>query len=480
MLLFVMSVLAMFGTGCGYAAEKPAPTPIQHYDVSSLFQAFYDHWGGEAVLGKAISPELTEGHNKFQWVETGKIVFDPQAPVDRRFVMAPLGRGMGVEEPAIPPPDRPELRYVGGHTIYPDFWPLYEDLGANVVGNPLTEARYNPVRRRYEQYFENLGFYRLEGHSDVHLLLYGVWSCGTECQRYLAQEGEPLNSLVDVGAIDINGEVNPVFEEMIRWLGRDFTGSDLSQAYLRDGTLEQVFENVVLVTNNIDDPMRVTLRSLPTELNVISALPLAYSGAPDMQFVAVDDDLGYEVPNYFWAYIQRHGGLEFLGAPITHLEQVDPRTYRQCFMNICLLYVPDEIESMRIRPEALGYVYRLLYPPPVSTPKPTQTPAMDVTTLKVWESFSAITSTQRQEIGAFIMSNDTPISEIVTELVLIMPDGSQEYYTMPPTDQDGHTSMLLAPIDAMNGLIIEYQVCISHSVHQQFCVRDSFMIWNNP
>lgn len=466
--------------GCSFAAETPIPTPDKLYDVSPLFQAFFDYWGGEAVFGKAISPEIAEGRTRFQWVETGKIVFDPQAPVDQKFSMAPLGLQMGVEEPAIAPPEQPELHYIGGHTIHPDFWPMYEKLGANVVGKPLTEARKNPVRKRYEQYFENLGFYRLEGQMDVRLLLYGVWSCGSDCQWYLAQEGESLNSTIDSGAVVVYGNVHPVFQPTIRYLGRDFTGYDLTQAYDRDGSLEQVFENVVLFTTDIDDPSSVRLRALPKLLNIRPDPPQPNSGSPDMQFVATDGELGYEVPNYFYDYIQQHGGLEWIGTPITQLLQVDPRTYRQCFTNVCLLYVPDEFESMRIRPEASGYVYSFLFPPPKNSLLPTLPPVKKVTTIKVWESYPALTSKQRQEIGALLVANYVPITNVVTELVLVMPNGSREFYTMPPTDSNGRTSILLPPVEAENGTLIEYQVCIPYSAEQQFCVGDSFMIWNNP
>jgi hypothetical protein len=473
MLVFV---LLTTGTGCSNATATPQPTPHPRYSVSPLFRTFYD-WGGEKSFGRPISPEISEGNIKYQWLEKGKMVFNPQAEV-AKFSFGPLGRDMGVEGPAVPAPVQPELHYLGGHTIHPDFWPKYEELGAHMVGLPLTEARYNPVRRRYEQYFENLGFYRLIGHPDVHLLNYGVWACGDEC--IIPDSGDDYVASIDpAGTIDVFGSVDSVFVEVIDWVGSDLIGSDLTAAYTRDGTLEQVFENAVLMTDNLTDPSSVQLRALSTDLNIYPERPKSYEENPGMQFVVVDGDLGYEIPNYFWEYIQDHGGLEITGSPITHLTQLDARTSRQCFTNLCLIYVPDEIENMRVRPEALGYVYRLLYPPPEAAPQTSPIPAKEITTVKVWESFSTVGSTQPQEIAALLFSNNEPVLGAAMEVMLIMPDGSQQFYAMPPTDENGRTSILLTPIRASNGTLIEYQVCIPQSGQQKICIADSFLIWNN-
>ena len=430
------------------------------------------------MFGKPISSEVSEGKKRYQWLEKGKMVFDPQAPVKKRFSFAPLGRSMGVEGPTVPPPKQPEFHYFGGHIIHPDFWPKYEELGAQIVGLPLSEARYNPVRRRYEQYFENLGFYRLVGQPDVYLLNYGVWACGADCDY---TGGENYEAILDPsGEIDVFGNVDSIFVEVIDWVGGDLIGSDLTGAYTRDGTLEQVFENVVLMTDNLTDPSSVQLRALSTDLNIYPERPKPYEENPGMHFVAIDGDLGYEIPSYFWDYIQGHGGLEITGPPITHLTQVDARTSRQCFTNLCLIYVPDEIENLRVRPEALGYVYRLLYPPPEVAPQSAPIEAKEVITVKVWESFPTVGSTQPQEIAAILLSNFEPVQGAVMEVMLILPDGTQQFYGMPPTDENGRTSILLTPIRASNGTLIEYQVCMPQSTQQKICIADSFMIWNNP
>ena len=70
--------------------------------------------------------------------------------------------------------------FLNGHVIPGEFFAKYNELGGeDVVGKPLTGMIYSPVYRRYEQYFENLGFYRLANAptGDVQLLAYGSWAC---------------------------------------------------------------------------------------------------------------------------------------------------------------------------------------------------------------------------------------------------------------------------------------------------------------
>lgn len=478
---YFLLVLILAGVGCDVAIETPQENPPDQDQVSHLFTAFYEHWGGKSLLGKPISSEITENQKKIQWLEKGKMVFDPEAPARDRFSFAPLGRIMGVEEPPILPPNDSELRYSNGHTIHPYFQSKYYELGVSNVGFPLTEARYNPIRRRYEQYFENLGFYKLRDESDVYLLNYGVWACGEECVKFQGVLGIQSNDTTDpLGEIDVFGNVDSIFEGMIDEIGRDFTGADLTPSYTRDGTLEQVFENVVLWTDRLSNPESVRLKSVSSDLNIIHDEPIQYNVSEDNHFVAIVGELGYEIPNYFWEYILEHGGIDITGPPITHPAQLDGDSVRQCFKNVCLIYMPNEIESLRIRPEALGYAYKNLYPAPAVTYESTPLPVREITTLKVWESFPAIGATQSQEINAIFASNFMPVAGIVLELVLTLPDGTQQFFPMQPTDEAGRTSIVLPPTSTVNGSVTEYLVCYFTSEQNKYCSGGEFITWNNP
>jgi hypothetical protein len=101
-------------------------------------------------------------------------------------------------------------------------------------------------------------------------------------------------------------------------------------------------------------------------------------------------------------------------------------------------------------------------------------------TLQLWETYSLISSNESQEIGVGIFENDLPLQDVEPDLVLTLPDGGSRSYYMLPTDQEGQTRVQIEPIQAQNGTLIPYQVCIDNLNRERFCVRDSFLIWGNP
>jgi hypothetical protein len=442
------------------------PTLDLWYEVDPIFRAFYSYLGGKNILGPVISPAIKEGNLTVQFIEAGKMVFDPQAPAKNRFTLAALGKIMDINEPPVPPPTQPGVHYACGHIIYPDFIALYESLGERNVGCPLTEARYNPFRKRYEQFFENLGLYRLEGSIEVRLLSYGAMICDKICGP-----PKPTNGDVDVKFID------PVFKGFVNKMGMDFTGFAVSDAYWgKDGGWEQILENLVVALS--PNTNSISVRPLSKEVNIVPQAPKPYNGNQDNFFYAIQGDLGYEIPAYIWDYIVQHGGVPVSGPPITHFVPLGDHTYRQCFANLCLVYETKALEGVSIRPEALGYAYKsIYYTDQLQTPQFNS--GRDIT-LWVWESNPAIDSSQSQEIGVLVSENFSPLPEIVPILVVTMPDGSRQGRMMPPTNVGGKSYLRLQPIQAQNSTLIPYQVCILKPDGGTLCIADSFIIWNNP
>ena len=223
---------------------KPSLSKINIFPVEPLFADYYHHLGGEKRLGPAISPLIESGDIKMQYLEAGLLRFDPAALVGNRFSLAPLALMWEIAEPAVPAPNDSDVRYLNGHVLFPDFVRLYDELGGmRIVGRPLTEGRHNPERRRIEQYFENLGFYRFEQDPPgiVRLMSYGVFACDQNC-RYRTQPAA-IPSLY--------GYLPEPFAAEVAKLGLSFTGfiqSGPSKA--PDGKTEVVFENVVLVAES--------------------------------------------------------------------------------------------------------------------------------------------------------------------------------------------------------------------------------------
>jgi len=473
-LVLLVTLFWLFGAGCDYEqASSPVITEVPFFEVDQVFREFYAHLGGKEILGEPISDVIIEEERTVQFLETGKMVLDRNAPAYRRFHFATLASDLDVVEPALPPPEQPSPYYIKGHYVSPEFWTLYESLGGIAfVGPPVTEVKYQPEFRRYEQYFAGLGFYRSEGSEDVHLLAYGVWACGDRCARPVVR---------NAGPIDIIPSVDPTFAPLVRILGTDFTGFAISDPYLsRDGMWKQIFENVVLIANSPNVPDTVRLAVLSKELGISTEPLRVSSGAANTYFYAVDGSLGYDIPLYFWNYIQTHGGVGLFGPPIGHYGPfLKPQSYHQCFVYLCLM---DEVMwdgRISIHPEPLGYAYKqLLYERELV--KDGRASFEWAVTMRVWELYPVISPNLEQVVGVSISNNEMPLANVTPKLTLTLMDGSKKELAMPSTDANGQSTLRLEPTPAENGTLIPYTVCISRFETEKFCVSDTYLIWNNP
>jgi hypothetical protein len=473
-LILLVTLFWLFGSGCDTDQASNLETiDVPIFEVDQVFREFYAHLGGRETLGEPISDVMIEGDWTVQFLETGKMVLDRKAPAFRRFHFAPLASDLGVVEPSLPPPTQPSPYYIKGHYVSPDFWMLFESLGGEaIVGAPVTEEKYQPAYRRYEQYFEGLGFYRFEDSTDVHLLAYGVWVCGSRCTS---------PRVMNAGPIDIKPYIDPTFTPLVRILGTDFTGFPISEPYIsRDGMWKLIFENVVLVANGPNVPDTGKLARLSKELGISTQPMRASSGAADVYFYAVDGNLGYDIPLHFWNYIQVHGGINIFGPPIGHYEPfLNSQSHHQCFVYLCLM---DEVlwdGRVSVHPEPLGYAYKqLLYEKESVKDEPSSFGW--AVTMRVWELYPVISADLEQVIGVSITNNDAPLSNVTPKLTLTMMDGSKKEIAMPATDASGQSTVRFDPTYAENGTLIPYTVCISRLETEKFCVSDTYLIWNNP
>ena len=479
-LILTLLLLAFLIAACAESKGglSVSVTPEGTYSVDPVFRKYYDDLGGVQVLGFAISPMFQEGARKFQYVQAGCLVFNPSL-IDRDQ-LAPLGLDMQIEEPPVPEPAETTGFYVNGHIVDQGFLPLYLELGGEkVVGRPLTELHYNLEMKRYEQYFANLGFFRLENDppDKISLLAYGSWKCDHHC-RYQS----PMNATIRFPALS-EGPGYEFFMKEYETLGVNFTGRPLVQPYLTEaGKWEQIFENVVM-TADPDEPRKVHLRALTEDLGILPQAPVPVSQEAGMVFWSPEGSQeGYQVPQLFWDYLNEHGGIKTSGKPITSVFITNDAVARQCFTNLCLDYYlsPSTPASLRIRPANLGYAYMDLFYKASETMDFIYDRAQHALTLEVWERYPVISSRENQEIGAGVFEGITPLSKIEPILIVSYPDGTQQASIFPPTGRDGLTTTQLEPIEAANGSRVAYQVCISTLERELFCLRDSFVIWMNP
>lgn len=457
-----------------FSACRPSPAnPLdvaqtETHDVGQRFRELYKRLGGSDSLGPAISPVFERSGVQYQYVVAALMVYDPTVDSGRYLRLAPIGLDVGVSDTPSPPPIDERERYINGHVIYQGFVGFYDQLGGErIVGLPLTEVHYNTKYGRIEQYFENLGFYQLETDppSEVHLLDYGVWKCGQACGY--DQESS--------GRVEPPSVFKSPFEEAISRLGIEYTGLPLTEPYVGfDGRLEQIFEYVV-VFSDPESPAGISLRPIYTLLGHKQApLEKPDSADSDMYFYHIENGLGYNIPKHFLDFINRHSGIEFAGPPVSRYSPLSDEKYRQCFLNLCLVYSPNQAEGMRIGLSPLGYTYKNSFYQ--SEPGGGGLPYHELT-IQLQVRYPLASSNQAQEIRVKVMEGEQPIPNLEPVLSLALPNGDEKTDQFPPTDENGETMMSISPISALNGTQIDYRVCVSAENGGNFCARDNYLIW---
>jgi hypothetical protein len=460
--------LVFFLASCTRAGGEPTPLPEGTYPVDPLFRDLYERYGGMSRLGPAISPVFESKGVIYQYVDRALLEYDPDAPRDQRLRLAPLGRDMGVYELPSGTVGLPGGLIVEGYPVYDKFAPLFQQLGGSaMVGKPLTGVHKNIEKNRYEQFFENLGFFWVEGASadDIGLLSYGAWKCDAYCRHAPPDDSRvvmPTKTAV------------PFLKEVAR-LGLDFTGYARTEPFLtQDGSLQQIFDNLVMVVNP-QDPDSVTLLPLPEKLGLMGDALQPPAIDTNLYFYPVQGGLGYNVPPYIIDYIQKHGGMELVGAPVSQLSQLNNQTYRQCFRKLCLEAQIAATGEVSVTPVHLGLKYRdLFYKRETQTVDESQPVDLSV---QVWEDLPMVSPNQEQVIGVVVYGNNQPLIGSQPELTLSLPDSSPRVYVMDPTNDQGESKISIEPLDVPNGTLIPYKVCVAAQQEQKFCVLDSYLVW---
>jgi len=440
-------LLTLFLASCsGPASGQGMSGYVLNLDVAPRFREFYLQLGGAERLGIPISPLFAREGREYQYTAAVLMVYDPLASEDQRFSLAPIGRQLGVAEPYL----YPELP--GGHEVYPGFRPLYDAMGgAAVLGLPLTEVRYNPERGGIEQFFENVGFYQLETDppETVKLIHYGAWLCNVNICGYVSPD-EAVAVLPEV--------VWQPFDGAIKRLNPQLVGRPISERRINDdGLIEQIFENVVVVASQ-DSPGNIRFLPLPGKL-----------GLP------VQSWSDFEIAPFFEEFLRRSGGLELAGKAVSDLEPQSPEVFRQCFVTLCLDYLPGMPGENKVRAVPLGRMYRDRL-----GAFPTPTPAAEgMVTLQVFKNYPVVAPTRQQILNVRAYLDSQPLQDVRPELTLMLPGGVIEYRDFPPTDVSGRTSLQLEPIAAPHGTRIDYEVCLTVEQGGQVCLEDYFLIWES-
>lgn len=466
--IFAIGILS----GCAALDEiAPLPTPTASAldELHGIFRPIYKGQSQFAHLGRVINEPLERGGVITQCTEKLKFVYDQSQPLSHATRLAPLGIEMQVGTPPVPKPADPTLLYVSGHVVDPVFRKLYDSLGGWFVGDPLTEKAYDPDQKRYFQYFANLGFYHYENSSQVFLMDYGLWSCIQPGNQMFGTGGKPAS---DTALRPV--ELDKTFEPAVSWLGADYTGLSITPGcWNTAGQWEVVFQNMIMVSRKPGDVQGVQIAPLTEAIHIPVEPPRPFSGDIKNYFYPVSGELGYEIPFYFWEYLQARGGLAISGQPITHAAPLNNRMIHMCFTNLCLTFDPNGSPTAPIRPEMLGPTYLAMNPKHcVSENRPEP-----VVEIKPWHRLANISPDESQAIGCMIHMDGQPAQGLLPQLFLDMPDGSVQQLDFPPTDANGLALVQLAPIAAPPGTVIIHSICVRPPNASSTCVKDSYVIW---
>lgn len=487
-ILFVLLAISFAGCGWGEFSESQSsewsyrllswePKPMEHkfedvkpgtYPVDLIFIDFYEAFGGEAGLGPAISIATTVDGVTKQHIEAGMMMFDPGEPESSRFKFAPLGLELGTGEGELLGKAYSTGRIIAGYLVIEEFLDEYERLGgARFVGKPISEAFYNTEKNRIEQYYENLGFYQLEGESQIRLMPYGAYACDRNCRNQ-----EPIAGIPILHSVLPDSFLNKTLELSLPFVGKPLTGVH----YGADGRQEVIFENIVLVADD-GSSQEVGIRPIVELFSEFVQTPAVSQNSPLNVFYEIDDGIGYDVPLYFVEFLNANGGTQIAGDPVSHVFSPEPGIFWQCFTNLCLEFNLNMDGDGRLHPVPLGIEYKEKQFDRIIDFKSSQ--ALEKLEIKVWERDSFVSSSGSQEIQVALYEDRRPLVNFEPLLLVTMPDGSQRKAYFQPSDENGRTSIKLAPIDAPNGTLIAYRVCLYGIDENPRCVGDNYLIWNS-
>jgi len=462
-------LIILFLNACNSSAGKVAPGT---YPVDPIFSDFYREIGGDSILGPAISPSFVSEGITYQYVVSGLMAYDPSQLALARFHFSAIASTeWGINDLVEPALSNPDITFVNGHQLWEEVLSFYDRYGPEIIGLPVTGVKANDEKQRYEQYFEGLGFFRdySAPFGQIQLMPYGSWMCGGNCQYKVTDIGPPPPSYTR----DYS-ETEQLFLQESERLGYNFTGTPLAPPFIAEDTnFEMVFENVAMYIDPMDG-YRIKLRPLPSWLGIPTDQPTQETEADWLSFYPISEDLGYNVPNTFVKYIDDHGGMSYIGNPITEYHYLPDGGYSQCFTNLYLEYHPTAPQQLLIRPHELGKDYQTNGYTQV-TANPSSAEALQI---NVWEEFPLIPSGQKQIINIEVSQDDTPMSGVEFSLLVNQPDGITKSYKLNPTGEGGTTSIELDPINGPNGSEIQYEVCLQGVVTPQVCFTRSYTIWN--
>lgn len=425
-------------------------------------------------MGPAISLAGQMGDRFCQYTLNALLCLDPNQEIEQGNLLYPVGQKIAPHDDPLPENPKTVERMQDGFILFEEFIPLFDKLGgSSFTGKAQSHLRINYRQQRLEQFFENVGFYRQlqDSPGQVHLLAYGAAHCAELCEYPVTLENA-VNLEIDVTH-------QPFAMAVYRWKAQQTFGQPLTQPYLaEDGSLEQIYENVVIFSPP-DAPQDAKLRMLNNSENQ----PVEANPDKRMVFIKTDGELGFNVPKIFEQKILESGGWELAGNPVSEVQETStPGLYRQCFQAYCLEYQAKGAEASEIRfsPRGNEYLKQANLAADLILPK-TQTDSL--ISFKTILAKPAISSKDAQQITIEVTNQQDHLPVIGAEAlaVISLPDGSLQTYPFEPTGADGRSEVEIPAMrSTANGSLIRYDVCVHLNETEPVCSADTYLIWDQP
>lgn len=473
--IFLVSSIVLLATACGTVGTigLPEPSiPVSGINVDLTYKEFYEALGGQSVLGPLLSGQIEYNGKMCQFTQAALMCLNKSAAEsNHRYQLEPLGQNLYVaDDPQIPMPAHPNDRDLGnGFRLHHEFTALYDRIyGDLYAGRPLTNLRVNHAAQRYEQFFENVGFFRgfNEPEGSAHLIPYGSYLCGPHCSQQLAEYWSIVRS----------GSITQPFEVTLQRMGWIGFGHPISRPRVADdGSIEQLYDNALLYAP-ADDITRIRPRPLVLWMGAIVVQPLAEKNPHEqLVFYELENGLGHNVPTFFDAFIAAHGGREMAGKPVTELFPMDNGLYCQCFENYCLDYDPNKPSEQRVSMSPLGWRYAQVAAPDMIALKLFSPATMAI---ELTEAAPQVGRGEQQRITVRVVSlpDRQPIQLAAGTLIINLPDQPALNLQFPPTNPHGQSDVVVPFLDGLpNMSVVEYQACLSIPESNGVCAVDSFV-----
>jgi hypothetical protein len=496
------------------APENPGVRFLNGYIVPADFSQFYDRMGGERWVGKPLTrarlnPEKNAIEQYFE-----NMGFFRYADEDPGVVhLMPYGLWKCAGECSIYPGlGNAGISSTVKEEVPSPFGEAISRFGTQFTGNTVTAA-YRADDDTVEQVFQNVVLYQ-DSTSALGVALRPI-SVLLDQPRdpYQAREADSQEYYREVQ----EGEGYYIPSYFMAFLDRYFgfvvSGEPISRLHeIRDGVYQQCFENYCLLYDALADPSQ-QVRLLPQgqkykeafqknvgqasaqpqvehdiQLDIWEQLPQITSqenqqiGAciheSGSALINMQAEVSLLVPGQETIKYQFQptdsGGCSFLS-----LEPVSAANGTTVDYQVCFRGTGDQVycqkDSFLIwgNPESEP-------PEPLADEFSTESTDQGNVLVDTWELYSQVSSTERQEIGVCAHQQGQPLPGLSTQVILEKPDGDLQSYQGTMTDNGGCAFLTLDPVQANNGQTVAYQVCLSNQYGENFCTKDSFLIWGNP